>query len=364
MKGSYGMCRSIGFILLGLVLGSSLVACRVTHTDTLAPTEQSRAQTTLRLLTHDSFSISESVLQAFEQQNQVHLEVLKSGDAGTATQQALLNQAQPLADVFYGVDNTLLSKALAADLFVPYTGGGLETVPDALRLDQQNRAVPIDYGDVCLNYSRAYFETHQLPVPTSLADLTKPAYKNLLVVENPLSSSPGLAFLLATIAEFGNDGYLQYWQDLQQNGVKVAPDWSSAYYTEFSQYGGAYPLVVSYASSPAAEVLFADPPVETSPTGALTAAGMCFRQIEFAGVLRGSKNETLAQAWIEFMLSDTFQADIPLQMFVYPSQPHVALPDVFIANTMPVIQPATLDAATIVAKRDGWLQAWDALFLR
>ncbi len=322
---------------------------------------------TLRVMTHDSFDVSEDVIAQFEQQYHVKVQFFQAGDAGAMLNQAILSQAHPQADVLYGVDNTFLSRALNADLFESYTPQNLADVPQEFQLDPQNRVVPIDYGDVCLNYDKSYFSEHSLPIPQTLEDLTKPEYKGLLVVENPASSSPGLAFLLTTIAAYGKDDYLTYWKSLQANETLVVDGWETAYYSEFS--GGAYsegnhPLVVSYATSPAAEVYFSEGKVTEPPTGAITAPGTCYRQIEFAGILKGTPNRDLAEKFINFMLSETFQEDIPLQMWVYPVNPQASLPQVFRDFAQKAESPASVPATEIERNRKAWIEAWTDAVLR
>jgi thiamine transport system substrate-binding protein len=320
---------------------------------------------TLTVMTHDSFAVSASVITAFEQANNVKVVFLKSGDAGTALNKAILSKDAPLADVFYGVDNTFLSRGLDAGIYEPYDSPLLAKIPAEFQLDPQNRALPVDYGDICINYDKTYFTLHNLPVPAALDDLTRPEYKGLLVVENPTISSPGLAFLLATIAKFGDPGYLDYWKSLRSNGVVVVDDWNTAYYTNFSGSSGhgSQPLVLSYASSPAAEVFYADPPVGTSPTGSIIGPGTCFRQIEFVGILKGTPNRLLAEKFVDFMLGVQFQQDIPLQMFMYPVNLEAQLPPVFIQWAQVADQPATFDPATISANRDKWIADWTAAVL-
>ncbi len=218
----------------------------------------------------------------------------------------------------------------------------------------------MDYGDVCINYDKSYFAANHLPLPQNLADLTKPEYKGLLAVEDPSTSSPGLAFLLATIASYG-DGYQDYWQQLKDNGVVVVDSWETAYYTNFSASSGRgpQPMVVSYGSSPVAEVVYADPPVDESPTASLVADGMCFRQIEFAGILEGTKNRVLAEKFLDFMLGKSFQEDMPLQMFVFPVNPEAALPEVFFNNSQIPANPASIDPDEIALHRDEWIQGWN-----
>ena len=242
----------------------------------------------------------------------------------------------------------------------------LADILDEFRLDKENRALPVDFGDVCINYDKAYFAEHGLAVPQSLEELSKPEYRGLLVVENPSTSSPGLAFLLATVSHFGADGYIAYWEQLRANDVAVANDWETAYYSNFSGSSGKgpQPMVVSYASSPAAEVYFAtDPPAE-APTGSITAPGTCFRQVEFVGILRGTQQRRIAELWVDFMLGWRFQEDMPLQMFVYPVNSQARLPEVFLENAEIASQPAALDAAAIAAGREQWIAAWDEAVLR
>ena len=315
---------------------------------------------TLTIMTHDAFAASDDVIAEFESANNVKLQFIKSGDAGAALGKAILAKGQPLADVFYGVDNTFLSRALDEGIYEPYASPELADIPDQFKLDSTNNALPVDYGDVCLNYDKAYFSQHSIAPPANLEDLAKPAYKGLTVVENPSTSSPGLAFLLATIGHFGDPAYLDYWKNLRANGVKVDDDWDTAYDTDFSGSSGhgAYPVVVSYGSSPPFEVIEAPSPVTEAPTGAVISDGSCFRQIEFVGILKGTPNLDLAQKWVDFMLSPIFQADMPLQMYVFPVNTKAPLNDTFQKYLAIPPHPAVVSPADIAANRDKWIQAW------
>jgi thiamine transport system substrate-binding protein len=321
---------------------------------------QSTAPQPLTVMTHDSFSVSEEVVAAFETANNAKVTFLQSGDAGSMLNKAILSKNAPLADVLFGVDNTFLSRALEADLFEPYASPALANIPAAFQLDPSNRALPVDYGDVCINYDKAYFAENALAVPQSLEDLTKPEYAGLLVVENPATSSTGLAFLLATVAHFGEDGYLDYWRALKANGVVVVDGWETAYYTNFSASSGRgpQPMVVSYGTSPAAEVIFADPPVDNAPTASILGPDTCFRQIEFVGILKGTQNRALAEKFVDLMLGKPFQEDVPLQMFVYPVDPNAALPEAFVKYAQAPAQAASLSPEEIASNRDRWIQEW------
>ena len=331
----------------------------------LAPVPPAGEQRTLTVMTHDSFSASEGVVSEFEQANNVKINFIKSGDAGAALNKAVLSKDAPLADVFYGVDNTFLSRALDAGIFESYASPLLDRIPDEFKLDLKNRALPVDYGDVCLNYSKAFFAKNDIPVPASLDDLLRPEYNGLLVVENPATSSPGLAFLLTTIQKYGDPGYLDYWKSLRANGLVVVDSWETAYYTNFSgsSGGGPQPLVVSYASSPAAEVVFASTPLDDAPTAAIIAPGTCFRQIEFVGILTGTKNRDLAEKFVDFMLDSSFQEDMPLNMFVYPVNGQATLPESFAKYSQSAQQPAVAPD-NIAGQREAWIDAWTQAVLR
>jgi thiamine transport system substrate-binding protein len=324
-----------------------------------APTGATQAgEPTLYVMTHDSFAASKDVIQSFEQANHAKVQFIASGDAGTALNKAILSKNNPIADVFYGVDNTFLSRALQEDIYEPYDSPLLKDIPDEYKLDPQNRALPVDWGDVCPNYDKAYFQQKNLPPPQDLEDLLKPEYKGLLVVENPATSSPGLAFLLATIGHFGANGYLDYWKGLVKNDVLVVNSWETAYNTDFTRAGGTRPIVISYNSSPAFEVLYATSPVSEAPTGVITQNESCFRQIEFVGILKGTQQRALAEKWVDFMLSTQFQEDMPLQMFVFPVNKNAKLNETFTKYLVTAQKLAQVSPDQIAANRDQWIQAW------
>ena len=318
--------------------------------------EPSTDPSSITLLTHDSFALSDETLEVFTAQTGIEVTLLQAGDTGTMVSQAILTAGNPLGDVMFGVDNTFLARALNADLFEPYESPNLADVPDVFKLDPQHRVTPIDFGDVCINYW-----TDALPAdpPTTLEDLASPEFAGQLVVQNPETSSPGLAFLLATIA--GTDDWEQYWADLVDNGVAVTAGWEDAYYGEFISGGGERSMVVSYASSPPAEVIYASSPIDTPPTQVLLDS--CFRQIEFAGVLAGTDHPAEAQALIDFMLTPTFQDDVPLNMFVFPVANSATLPQAFVDHAQIVEDPLFVDPAEIEAHRNEWTDRWVEIVL-
>ncbi|MFI1868476.1 thiamine ABC transporter substrate binding subunit [Streptomyces jumonjinensis] len=324
---------------------------------------------TVTLVSHDSFAASDAVLKEFTEQTGYQVKVLKSGDAGVALNKEILTKGSPQGDVFFGVDNTLLSRALDNGLFTPHRAKGLDRVAEEVQLDAgEHRVTPVDTGDVCVNYDKKYFADKKLAPPKTFDDLLKPAYKDMLVVENAATSSPGLGFVLGTVAEYGEQGWQGYWKKLKDNGVKVVDGWEEAYNEEFSGSAGGRkakadrPLVVSYASSPPVEVLYADPQPKEAPTGVAT--GTCFRQIEFAGLLKGAGNEEGGKALLDFLISKEFQEDMPLNMFVSPVNRDARLPELFTEFGAVVDQPGTLAPKKIADNREQWIQTWSSLVVK
>lgn len=354
-------------IRLTALLVSSILVSALLGACAPITTPADREPTTLVVATHSSFAISETLLTEFEATHNVRLQLLDLGDAGSALNRLILSKDSPLADVFFGVDNTFLSRGLNAGIFEPYASPLLADIPDELKLDPEFRLLPVDFGFVNLNADRAFFQARGLPVPTSLEDLVDPRYAGLLVVQNPATSSPGLAFLLTTIAHFGEDGYLDYWQSLRANDVLVTDGWSSAYYEHFtvgSGGSGDRPIVVSYSTSPPADVLFASDGRTEPASVNISPPGGTFRQIEFVGILSGTQQRDLAEKFVDALLSVPFQEDIPLQMFVYPANRNAALPDLFIQFGETPVDPAQIDPAAIEANREAWIEAWTEVMIR
>jgi thiamine transport system substrate-binding protein len=321
---------------------------------------------TLRVLTHDSFAISEEVIAEFTEQTGITIEFLPGGDAGEIVNRAILTKDNPLADVLYGIDNSLLARAINEDIFEPYQSPALENVAEQFQFDETFSVTPVDVGYVNFNLDKAYFEENNLALPTDLTDLTTEAYKSLTVVQNPATSSPGLGFMLATIARFGEEGdytWLDYWRALRENEVVISSGWNDAYYTSFTRYGGDKPIVLSYASSPAAEVIFAEQPLDEAPTLNLFCEKCVYEQIEAVGILKGTQNAEAAQQFIDYMLSERFQTDIPGNMFVYPVVNGIALPREFeeYAATPNAEQIATLPPDVTEANLKRWLEEWTAV---
>lgn len=348
-------------VAIGTLVAVIAASCgNAVDRDTSRDAEES---VTLRLIAHDSFTPSDGILESFTTATGIAVEVLRGGDAGTLVTKAVVAAGNPEADVLWGVDNTLLSRALEADVFLPYiTVHRANLDPEALALSPNGEVTPVDSGDVCINYDKAWFTDRGIAPPLTLQALASSTYRNLLVTPNPVSSSPGLAFLLATIAEFG-DEWESWWRSMRENGVLVVESWSDAYYGHFTAASeGTRPLVVSYATSPPAEVIFADPRPDEAPTA--VAALTCFRQYEFAGILRGTDHETEARLLIDFLVSPRFQEDLPLTQFVWPANRLAEVPREFLDHSLRPEKPLTVDPNTISLRRTEWLDRFSDVMLR
>jgi thiamine transport system substrate-binding protein len=296
------------------------------------------AATKVTLVAHDSFAISDESIAEFQEASGFELEIVRAGDAGSLTNRLVLTKDSPIADVVFGIDNTFMGVAEQNSVI-------------------EGQLVPVDYADVCFNYDRVWFEQRGITPPASWRDLTKPAYNSLTVVTNPLSSSPGLAFLATTVAAFGEPGFEQYWRELRDNGVRVAAGWEEAYFTEFSgsSGNGGYPIVLSYSSSPAAEIR------EDGKSQTVALLDECFRQTEYIGELAGSSNPDGAKALIEFLLSESFQNTMPGLMYVYPVNENASIPTEW-AEFGPAANSTIGEKLNISTHREKWQSKWSEIF--
>lgn len=305
---------------------------------------------TVTVMTHDSFTITDEQIAAFEEQSGYSLTTTAPGDAGTLVNQLILSRDNPTVDAVYGIDNLSAQRVVDEDVVAEYASAALPASAEGMVVE--NRLNPIDQGQVCVNVDHAWFSENGIPEPTRLDQLTEPQYAELFVTTNPVTSSPGLAFLAATAADQGENGWQDYWQQLLEGGTKVAAGWSDAYYTDFSggEGEGAYPLVLSYSSSPAA----------APDTGVVEAT--CTTQVEYAGVIEGAQNPEGAQAFIDFLLSEDFQASLPENMYMYPIDESIELPAEWSENATLVEDPIEVDTQQIGEQRETWLEEWNELY--
>jgi thiamine transport system substrate-binding protein len=350
-----GACGGRARVLaLGLGVALALTSCSAIG----GSDQEAESSDTVVLITHDSFALSQETLDSFTAETGLRLEHRTNGDAGALATSLVLAQDDPIGDVVYGIDNAFASRAVDEGVFADYVSPAASGRVRQLDYPGSSALTPIDYGDVCINIDTRYFAERGLAEPEDFADLGKPEYRGLTVVENPATSSPGLAFLLATIAIFGDNGWQSYWETLKANDVAVVDSWSQAYYVDFSgsEGNGPKPIVVSYASSPPAEA-----PADGSPPPTKALEASCFRQIEYAGVLEGARNPEGARKVIDFLLSARVQAELPSQMYVFPVIEGVQLPENFMKYAPRPSSPITMEPSKIGENRDEWIAQWREL---
>ncbi|WP_243658678.1 thiamine ABC transporter substrate-binding protein [Tamaricihabitans halophyticus] len=339
------LTSAVSLFAIGALTGCTLIG------DTSQPESN-----TVTLVTHDSWAAPQQVLDEFERESGITIKVNKSGDAGELTNKLVLTKDNPIGDIAYGVDSTFASRALDEEVFATYRSPHANSGPQRYDLDEQHRLTAVDVGDVCVNIDTEFFAEAGLPEPENYRDLANPRYRDQLVVPDAATSSPGLAFLLGTIAEFGG-GWAEYWGELKANGVQVVSGWEEAYGQEFSGSAeqGSRPIVVSYASSPAAEVS----PDGSAPTRALPET--CYRQVEYAGVLAGTPNTPAARTVLDFLLSEPFQRSVAESMYVYPARADVDLPESW-AEVAPLPdKSSSLPAEQVQRNREQWVAQWREL---
>lgn len=311
--------------------------------------------TTVTLVTHDSWAADKALLAKFTAQTGYTVKVLASGDAGQLANKLVLTKGNPTGDVTFGVDNTFASRVVDSGALEAYSPKDLPA--SAQQFAPTGRGAedltPVDFGDVCVNVDNAWYTAKKLTPPASFADLVKPEYKNQFVTPAASSSSPGMAFLLATIAQYGDDGWQDYWKKLMANGTKLTSGWSDAWNVDYTAGGGtgSRPIVLSYNTSPA----------DTIKDGKATTSALldtCFQSVEYAGVLAGAKNPDGARAFIDFMLGDDFQKALPEAMYVFPVNTALPLPAAWQQAAKVPQKPLTVDPAQITKNRDTWLRQW------
>ncbi len=316
------------------------------------------AQETLTVLTYDSFAVSSDLVAAFEKENNVKLQFLEAGSGGEIIARAVLTKDDPIADVIIGFDYSQFGKVFSNDILESYSSPELENIPEAYKLDPENRALPFNFGEICINYDKKFFSENGLAVPASLDDLLLPEYKGMLVTQDPSASNTGIGFLITTIEKYGEDGFVDYWNKLIENGLVIGNSWSSTYYTNFSAASGngEQPMVVSYTTSPAAEYIYSE--TGDAPTDSITSDGMCYRSIEFCGILKNTAKREIAEKFIDTFIGKEWQEDLPMQMFVYPVNEEAELPEEFELYGKPAENPVMPDPDKVSSKHDEWIRIW------
>jgi thiamine transport system substrate-binding protein len=330
----------------------------------------------LRVLDHGAFRF---IRPLFENQTGARLIQLRGDDAGTALQQAIDSKGNPVADVIFGIDNALFFRAARAGILEPYASPRLEHLDlprqrlDDFRYNGHLLATPVDHGFINVNYDARLAQEHEAEkLPTTLHDLARPEWARQFVTQDPRTSTPGLGFLIATVATFGETGpytYLDYWRDLLRNGVLITSGWTEAYVVHFSAgYGqwedgfvGDRTIVTSYTTSPALEAYFGD---GTPPSVSLEPPRGVFHQVETVAILRCTQQLPLARTFVDLLLGPEFQGQTSERMAMYPVARNASVIHTFPTLATPPAQldPAPFTSAQLDAGLARWVEAWANLY--
>ena len=314
------------------------------------------APTEVVLAVHDSWAMPDKLVSDFERRSGLDLQVVPSGDAGELTNKLVLTRDNPIADAAYGVDNTFASRALQEDVFA----AGVEprhTDDFGLEGDDAAALAPVDWADVCFNVDDRWFRDHDVRPPRTADDLTEPEYRDLVAVPGAATSSPGFAFLLFTVASYGEDGWQDYWRRLLGNGARISAGWTEAYEGDFTASGkGDRPIVLSYNTSPP----FTIPEGGTRPTTSAL-LDTCYRQVEYAGVLAGADNADGAREVVRWLQSTEVQEALPTNMYVLPVDREARLPRDWARWAPRPDSTPSVDPARITEMRQTWIREWSDL---
>lgn len=301
----------------------------------------------LVVYTYSSFAtgIAQKVIPIFEKQNNVTVKLQSFGDAGNVLARLILEKDQPKADVVVGLDQPLLRRAVSEGLLIQFVPQSISKVKEKELLDKQGYGTPFDYGAIALVYNAQKIKNP----PTSFKELLDERFRKELVIQDPRTSSTGLSFMLWTIAVFGENGFLEYWKNLKNNILTITPGWDEAF--SMLETGEA-DIMVSYAT---------DGAYSYHEYGSLKYLPIvmeegAFVQIEYAAIVKGSKNIELAKKFIEFVLSEEFQSQIPLNQWMYPVI-EINLPEAY--KYAPKIDKVlSFDYSIFDQKGKEWLEQW------
>ncbi|MCK4247427.1 MAG: thiamine ABC transporter substrate-binding protein [Methanomicrobia archaeon] len=307
----------------------------------------------LVIYTYDSFvsewGIGPKIVPLFEEAYNCKVEIKAVGDAGDVLNRAIIEKNNPRADILIGIDNNSLSKALKNDILVPYTPKTIDVVPEQFIFDPTYHVVPFDYGYIAFVY-----DSEIITPPQTFDELLDPKYKKAIILEDPRTSSPGAAFLLWTIAIYG-ENYLDFWEQLKPNILTITSGWDQAYGMFTS---GEAPIVLSYATSPAYHVEYED----ITRYKAFIPKDGGYLQIEGAGIVKNCAHKELAEKFIDWMLTEDFQREIPLTQWMFPVNSNVELPASFDYAVKPD-KILYLDSEEIAENLDRWIKNWAELMI-
>jgi thiamine transport system substrate-binding protein len=317
--------------------------------------EKQTVQQMLTIYTYDSFisyGLPDTTNKIFENEYNCKINYVSFGDSEQSLNRLILEKGSSQADIFVGVNIDDLSKALNNDLFISYKPKSIDNIPSEYLLDKSYRLIPFDGPDsIAIIYDSDKIKNP----PKSFQDLLKSEYAKKLILEDPRTSGPGMSFLLWTIAVYGQDGFIDYWKKLNSTIFQIYPGWDAAF-TAFTK--GEAPMMLSYDTDPA---YFYNQDKTTRYKAVIPEEGG-WMYLEFAGIVKGTKHEKLAQEYINFMLSENFQKEIPSNQWMFPIVKGTPLP-VYYNYAVKADKYLTIPYQTIADNYESWLKMWIEKFI-
>jgi len=302
----------------------------------------------LTVYTYDSF-VSEwgpgpIIEQKFEDKYNIDLELIAVDSAATLLNKVILEGSNTKADIVLGLDMNLFDSADKSGLFINHSLDNLEN--DIMLPIKWNSKifVPYNYG----YFAFVYNNTKLLNPPKSMDELINSTDARI-VIQDPRTSTPGLGLLIWMKALYGNDAKNK-WVKLNKKVISVTKGWTDAYYNFFM--AGEADLVLSYSTSPAAHIMFEE---NYEISAAIFEEGN-YVSIEFAGILKSSNNQRMANNFLRFMISDDFQSVLPSTNIMYPIANNLMLPEAF--NKIEVPDMLQIDPEEINKNKDEWINEW------
>ena len=325
----------------------------------------------LTIVTYDVYGLTQEMLDNFENETGYEITMLKLDDSGSVLDHLLQHKNNQVADLAIGLDNTYLPVAEDHNVLWKH---GLELPNLSSQISESHLtdfAAPFDHGYICLNYDKSVIDGENYTIPTSLWDLTSEEFNGKVAIPSPETSSPGRAFMSATTYYFDMDednttDWTDWWKEMSANDVIITSGWSEAYEIHYSGgYGqwedghiGDAHFVVSYCHSPGVEAHFGG---NYTISATLNLDNLAFHQIEYASIVEGA-NLAAANAFIEYLLSEEINSEMPVQNYMYSILENSSLPEDtgYKYNSVIPDKPAIIDQQSIIDNMDEWLSMWNS----
>lgn len=325
---------------------------------------------TLKILTYDIAAFSDDMLTNFTEQTGFAVELVYTDDAGGILEIMLQTQGSPQVDLAVGLDNTYLQTALDFCLLTVNNVDTSNVDPNVMALYDGPKAVPFDQGHVCLNYDESVVDGENLTEPQTLWNLTESQWTDKTVFPSPLTSSPGRAFMVATIDYFENDldpntTAFDWWKAMADNGATFTSGWTEAYEIHYSGGYGAWvdghlgdaAMTVSYCHSPGVEAYYGG---NWTSSTSLVLPRATFHQVEYGGLVNGGGNQEAANAFLTFLLSEDINRNMPENNLMQSVLNNATWPEeegYRYHTDLPTLN-ANITTERIGQEMDDWLMAW------